>query len=122
PVDGTDQYVGRDVGQEQVGVAGLEATVAADVQVPAVLRRDDAEVLAPRLRALAGAAGHGRLHLLRRAPAPVPPLPLHRHAARVLSPVAAPRRPDAGRDGTQRLAVRVARLEAGVDQPAPDLR
>ena len=36
---------------------GCDAAVAADVEVPALLGRDDAEVLALRLGALADAAG-----------------------------------------------------------------
>ena len=50
---------------------GREPAVAADVEVPALLGGDDAEVLAPGLGALAGAAGHGRLELVRRAQPPV---------------------------------------------------
>ena len=113
--------LGVQIGEEQVGVPGPEAAVAADVEVPAVLGGDDAEVLAPGLGALAGAAGHRRLDLVRCPQSAVAQLECDGEPDRVLHPVAAPGRADAGLHGAQRLAVRVARLEAGVDQPAPDV-
>ncbi len=99
---------------------GPEAAVAADVQVPADLGGDDAEVLGPGLRALAGAAGHPALELVRGAQAPVAELELDRETDRVLHAVPAPGRAHAGLHRTQCLAVRVARLEPGVDEPLPD--
>ena len=57
---------------------------------------------------------------MRRPQAPVAQLELDGQADRVLHAVAAPRRADAGLHRAQRLAVGVARLEAGVDQPLPD--
>ncbi len=56
PVEVADQRLGVEVAGEQLGVARRRAAVAADVEVPALLGRDDAEVLAARLGALAGAA------------------------------------------------------------------
>src|SRR5690606_22832093 len=87
----------------------------------AVLGGDDAEVLAPRLGALAGAPGHGRLQLVRGAQPPVPQLEADRHGGRVLDAVAAPGGPDARLHRPQRLAVGVPRLEPGLDEPPPDL-
>ena len=59
-VDVADQRLLVEVGGEQVGVLRLHAAVAADVEVPALLGGDDAEVLALRLGALARAAGDRR--------------------------------------------------------------
>ena len=109
-----------DAGQQQVGVPRPEAAVAADVEVPAVVGGDDADVLAPCLGAFAGAAGHPGLDLVRRADAPVPQLQLDRQRDRVLHPVAAPGRPDAGLHRAEGLAVGVPGLEPGVHQPPPD--
>src|SRR5881394_1950143 len=100
----------------------LHAAVAADVQVPALLRGNDADVLALRLGAFARAARHRHLDLVRRAQAAVAVLDGDRHAHRVLHAEAAPGRADAGLHRAQRLAVGMARLEAGVDQLAPDER
>jgi hypothetical protein len=55
-VDVADQGFVVEVGGEQVGVPRLHAAVAADVEVPALLGGDHADVLALRLGALAGAA------------------------------------------------------------------
>jgi len=46
-------------------VAGTEAAVAAEIEVPALLGGDDAEVLAAGLGALAGAATDAALELVR---------------------------------------------------------
>src|SRR5690606_34556025 len=114
PVDGAHQLLVGQVGGEQVGVPRPEPAVAADVEVPAALGGDHAEVLAARLGALAGAAGHRRLDLVGRAQAPVAQLERDRHADRVLHAVPAPGGADAGLDRAHGLAVRVAGLEAGV--------
>ena len=111
-----------DVGEEQVGVPGPEAAVAADVQVPALLGGDDAEVLAARLGALAGAAADRRLDLVRGAQPAVAQLELDGEPDRILYAVAAPGRADAALDRAQRLAVGVTGFEARVDQAPPDLR
>ena len=71
-------------------MARLHAAVAADVQVPALLGGDHADVLALRLGAFARAAGHGELELVRRAQALVAVLQLDRQAHAVLHAVAAP--------------------------------
>ena len=99
-----------------------EAAVAADVEVPAVVGRDDADVLAAGLGALARAAGDAQLDLVRGPQPPVAQLQRDGEADGVLHAVAAPGRADAGLHRAQRLAVGVARLEARVDEPLPDLR
>ncbi len=112
-VDVADQRVLVEVGREQVRVARLHAAVAAHVQVPALLGGDDADVLALRFGAFAGAAGHGQLDLVRRAQALVAVLQVDREPDAVLHAVAAPGRADAGLHRAQGLAVGVAGLEAG---------
>src|SRR6185312_16606351 len=107
---------------DELRVLRLHAAVAADVEVVALLRRDDAEVLALRLGALARAARHRRLQLVRRAQPLVAVLERDGERHRVLHAVAAPGRADARLDRAQRLSVGVARLEAGVDELAPDER
>ncbi len=103
-------------------MARFHAAVAAHVQIPALLRGDDADVLGLRLRAFARAAGHPHLHLVRRADAAVAVLDVDRHRDRVLHTVAAPGAADARFHGAQRLAVGMPGLEAGVDQVLPDER
>src|SRR3990172_5675925 len=100
----------------------LHAAVAADVQVPALLGGDHADILALRFGAFARAARHRHLQLVRRAQAAVALLDADRHRHRVLHAVAAPGAADAGLHRAQRLAVGVAGLEAGVDQVAPNGR
>src|SRR5690606_21666065 len=99
----------------------LRAPVAADVEVPALVGRDDAEVLALRLRALTNAAADGRLQLVRGAQALVAILDADREADGVLHALATPGRADAALHGAQRLAVGVAALEASVDELLPDV-
>src|SRR2546428_1369092 len=121
-VDVLDEPRVIQLGREQVGVPRLHAAVAADVEVPAPLGGDDADVLALRLGALARAAGHRHLDLVRRAQATVAVLDVDRHGHRVLHAVAAPRIADAGLHRAQRFAIRMARLEAGIDEFLPDKR
>src|SRR6185437_13833086 len=90
-VDGADQRLVVEVGGQQVGVAGAGAAVAADVQVPAALGGDDADVLGLRLGALPGAAGHRHLDLVRLPQAPVAQLQVDGDLHGVLDAVAAPR-------------------------------
>src|SRR6185436_18284228 len=120
--DETDEGLVVQIGREQVRVARLHAAVAADVEVPAFLRGDDAHVLALRLRAFPRAAGDGHLELVRRAQPPVAVLDVDRHQHRVLHAVAAPRAADARLHRAQRLAVGVARLEARGNELPPDAR
>jgi hypothetical protein len=103
-------------------VARLAAAVAAHVEVPALLRGDDPEILALRLRALADAAGDGGLELVRRADAAVALLQPDRERRRVLHAVATPGRADAALHRAQRLAVGVAALEPRIDELFPDVR
>ncbi len=105
---------------EQIRMARPHAAVATDVEIPADLGGDDADVLALRLRALSGAAGHGELELVRRPQALVAVLNGDGHADAVKYAVAAPGATDAGLHGAHRLAVGMAGLEASVDQFAPD--
>ena len=97
------------------------ATSASKVRMPLV-RRDHAEVLALGLGALADAAAHRALDLVRRADAAVALLELDRHPDRVLDAVAAPGAADAALDRAQGFAVGVPALEARVDQLLPDVR
>src|SRR5690606_41945087 len=96
--------------------------VHAPLPVPPGRGRDDADVRAPALGALARAPRYPQLDLAGRAQAPVAQLQPHGHADRVLHAVAAPGGPDARLHGAQRLAVGVPRLEARLDEPRPDLR
>lgn len=121
-VDGAVERCIVEVGGEQLGMARAHAAVAADVEVPAVLGGDHADVLALSLGALSGAAGHPELDLVGRAQALVAVLEPDRHAHAVLHAVAAPGAAHAGLHRAQRLAVGVAGLEAGLDQLAPDCR
>src|SRR4051812_9692384 len=102
-------------------MARARTAVAAHVHVPALLRGDDAEVLALRLGALADATRDRRLELVRCAQAAVALLDADREAGRVLYAKAAPRRADTALHCAQRLAVGVSALEAGVDELLPDL-
>src|SRR4249919_1021150 len=97
----------------------LHAAVAADVEIPSLLGGDDADVLTLRLGAFARAARDGHLQLVRRAQPAVAVLDVDRHLHRVLHAVAAPRAPDARLDRPQRLAIRMAGFEAGIDQLLP---
>ena len=100
---------------------GLEAAVAAHVEVPAELGRDDPDILAAGLGALSGAAGHPELELVRRAQPAVAQLQVDRHGDGVLHAEPAPRRSDTTLHGAQRLPVGLPGLEAGVDEDLPDL-
>src|SRR5207248_4738001 len=121
-VDVANECLGVEVGGEQVRVPRPEAAVATDVEIPAVLRRDDAEVLALHLRAFTGATGHAGLDLVRRTKPAVAQLELDRETHRVLDAVATPGLADARLHRPQRLAVGMPRLEAGVDESPPDRR
>ena len=83
-------------------MARLDAAVAADVEVPALLGGDQAEVLALGFGTLADAAGDRALQLVRRADALVAVLDADREADRVLHAEAAPGLP------TQLFTVRSA--------------
>ena len=89
-VDVADQRLLVEVRGEQFGMTRRRATVTGDIEVPAVLRGDDADVLAAGLRALAGAAGDTHLELVRTAQAAVAQLQVHGETDRILLAVAAP--------------------------------
>src|SRR6476646_10186291 len=65
PIAVADQRFGVEIAREQLRMPRLEAAVAADVEVPALLGRDDPEVLALRLRALTRAPRNCALELVR---------------------------------------------------------
>src|SRR5690606_28055860 len=94
----------------------------ADVQLVARFHADDAEVLDRRLGAVARAARHGKLDLVRMPRAPRRALELYAQARRILRAEAAPLLADASLHGAQRLAIGVARDEARVREVAPDVR
>src|SRR5690606_30147753 len=110
--------VGRpDLAQEARDL-GLDPAVAADVQFPARIHRDDAHVLDPAFGAVARAARHRQLDLVR-----APHVGQHRfqvdaHLRAVLRAEAAELAAHAGLYRADRLAVGVARLHPEV---APDV-
>src|SRR5688572_15452565 len=87
-VDRSYELLRAQVLGEQLRVAWRETAVAADVHVPALVRRDDADVLAARFSALAGAARHGELELVRGTEAAIAELQVDRQSRRVLHSVA----------------------------------
>src|SRR5574343_531445 len=97
-------------------MARAHAAVAADVEVPATLGGDHADVLALRLGTFTGASGDAELDLVRRAQALVAVLQAHGEADRIADAIPAPGRADAGLHGAQRLAVGMTGLEAGSHQ------
>src|SRR5471030_2426948 len=121
-VDVAHQRLLVEVRRQQLGVARLHAAVAADVEVPAFFGGDDADILALRLGAFAGAAGDAELDLVRRAQTLVAVFQFDREAETIGDAEAAPRRTDAGLHRAQRFAVGVAGFETGGDQFFPDQR
>src|SRR6185295_18489208 len=89
---------------EELGDVCLDATVAGDVDLPAGIDADDADVLDAALGAVARAAAHRELDLVRRVHAPERALELLAHRRRVLGAEAAPLAADAGLHRAQRLA------------------
>src|SRR5690606_5529775 len=122
PVDDAVEGLVVDVLHEQLRVLGREAAVAAHVDVPALLRSDDAHVLAARLSAFAGAAGDSQLELVRTAQAPVPDFECDGHSRRVVDAEAAPCGTHAGLHRTEALAVGVTGLKPGIYQALPNGR
>src|SRR5690606_23613583 len=121
-VDGADQRLFIQIRGEEFGMARTHAAVTGDVEVPAALGGDDADVLALGLGTRTGAAGDAELDLVRCAQALVAVLQFQRHADAVLHAVAAPGTADAGLHRTQGLAVGVPGLETGRNQLGPDIR
>src|SRR5262249_46935665 len=117
-----DQRLAIQVRCDQFRVTRLHAAVAAHIQIPALFRRDDADVLALRLGAFARAARHRELQLVRRTQAFVAVLDIDRETDGIVDAIAAPRRAHARLHRAHRFAVRVARLETGGDQFFPDRR
>src|SRR3546814_17845740 len=94
--------------RQQLGVTRLHAAVAADVEIPALLGRDHADVLALRFGAFARAAGNRELDLVRRTPTLVAILQIDRQRRRILPAIPAPGTAEPGLHGAQSLAVRLA--------------
>ncbi len=113
-VEVPDQRRLVEIGGEELGVLRLHPAVAAEIEIVALLGGDDAEVLTLRLGALARAARHGGLQLVRRAQPLVAVLEPDGEGDRVLHAEAAPGAADAGLHRAQRLAVGVPGLEPGV--------
>ncbi len=93
---------------------GLDAAVAGDVDLPARIDADHAHVLDAGLGAIARAARHGELHLVRRVHAPQRTFEVLAHLRGVLRAEAAPLGPHAGLHGAQGLGVGVAGRHADV--------
>src|SRR5512138_414259 len=103
-------------------MARLHTAVAAYVEIPTFLGRNDADILALRFGAFARTAGDRELELVRGTQALVPILDFNREADAVLHAIAAPRGAHARLHGANGLAVRMTGLETGVDQFFPDER
>mmetsp|Transcript_14644 Transcript_14644/g.33528 ORF Transcript_14644/g.33528 Transcript_14644/m.33528 type:complete len:463 (-) Transcript_14644:998-2386(-) len=98
------------------------AAVATDIHVVALGRGDQPQVLARRLCALAEATRDTHLDLVRRPEALVAILQGHRHAHRVLLPVAAPRASHATLHRPQGLAIGMPSLQTRLHELLPDRR
>ncbi len=105
---------------QKIRGAHLHAAVAADVQLIARVDTDDAEILDGGLGAVARAARHCHLELVRRPGAPGEFFEIDAELRRVLGAEAAPGLADAGLHGADGLAVGMAGDEAGGRQIAPD--
>src|SRR3546814_21182340 len=81
---------GRDLA-EQVGGAHMDAAVAADVQFISAVDAHDTEILDRRLGAVARAARHRDLELVRHPAAPAHPFDLDAEPGRILRAETAPR-------------------------------
>mmetsp|Transcript_47884 Transcript_47884/g.113791 ORF Transcript_47884/g.113791 Transcript_47884/m.113791 type:complete len:437 (+) Transcript_47884:528-1838(+) len=109
-------------GCEEHGVLRFGPTIAGEVQVVTAACGDAPDILAPSFRTLTQAARNRHLDLVRGAQPLVPVLQGHRHADRVLLPIAAPRATNAALHGPQRLAVGMTRLEPGINHLLEYLR
>ena len=90
PVDTADKGGFIQIAGEQVGMARLHTAVAANVQIPALLRSDDANILALGLRAFAGTAGDRHFNFVRRAQPLIAMFEGYRQAGGILDAIAAP--------------------------------
>src|SRR5207244_8262895 len=91
-----------------------------DVELVAGIDADHAEILDRRLGAIARAARHRDLELVRHPAAPGHLLDLYAEAGRILRSEAAPLGADAGLHGAQRLAVGMARNHPSRVEVGPD--
>jgi hypothetical protein len=101
---------------------GLDAAVAGDIDLVAGIDADHADVLDAGLGAVARAAGHRELDLVRRVHVEQHLLQLDAHVHRELRAEAAVLGADAGLHGADRLAVGVAGDHAGGVEVGPHLR
>src|SRR5262249_59435925 len=99
---------------EELRRLGLDAAVAGDVELPAGVDADHADVLDAGLGAIARAARHRELDLVRRVHAPQRTLEVLAHLRAVLRAEAAPLAADAGLHRAQRFRIRVAARHAEV--------
>src|SRR6185369_12913802 len=112
---GVLEHLGRGLHlDEELRHLGLDAAVAGDVNLPARVDADHADVLDAGLGAVARAARHRELDLVRRVHAPQRALEVLAHLRRVLRAEAAPLAADAGLHGAPRLRVGMARRHAEV--------
>src|SRR5690606_19454874 len=105
-----------EVGCEELAVAGLEAAVSTDVQVPATIGRYDTDVLAACFGTLPSAAGDTELELVRRPEAAKTEFESDCHAHGVLHTEPAPGRADTTLDIAQRFSVGLSGFESSVDE------
>src|SRR5699024_7426967 len=105
---------------QQLRVFGGKATIAADVEDPTLFGGDDADVLGPRLGALPRATRNAQFDFVRGPQPPVAQLQVDGHLHRILYAVATPVVAHAALHRVYRLAVGVAAVHAGLDQPFSD--
>src|ERR1700730_1710988 len=99
PIDVTYQRFVVEIACEQLRVLGGHAAVAADVEVPAVLRGDHADVLASRLGAFPRTARDAHLDLVWRPQSAIAQLEVDGHLHRILLSIAAPVAANTALDG-----------------------
>ena len=121
-IDVAEEIVLRQIARVKHGVLRAHPAVAAHIEVPTPLGRDDAEIFALRLGALARAPGDGRLHLVGRAQSAVTKLDLDGQPDGILHAVTAPSVAHARLHRAQGFGVGVARLETGIHEAPPDGR
>ena len=102
-------FLGRLHLDEELRDFGLDAAVAGDIDLPPGIDADHADVLDPRLGAIARTSGDGKLHLVRRVHSPQRALQVLAHLRRVLGAKAAPLAAHAGLHGAQGLCVCMTR-------------
>src|SRR5690606_5551122 len=112
------RFLGRADLAQELRDLGSDPAVAADVDLPSRIQRDDAHVLDPAFGAVARAAGHGELDLVRAPHVGQHGFQVDAHLRAVLGAEAAELAAHAGLHRADRLAVGVAGLHS---QVAPDI-